>query len=54
MGQSMAILRYMGMRFGYYSTDAKDMWLIDSTIDAVQDIFSKFEGAYFSPSPEMK
>ena len=54
MGQSMAILRYLGLRFGYYSTDPMEMWLIDSTVDAVQEIFSKFEGAYFSLSPDMK
>ena len=50
----MAILRYLGMRYGYYSEDPYEIWLIDSTVDAVQDIFSKFEGAYFSPSPDAK
>ena len=42
LAQSKAILRYLGMRFGYYSTeDPEEMYIIDSTIDAINDVWEK-------------
>ncbi len=35
--QSSAILRMLGIRFGYYSTDPNTMWEIDSLIDMIED-----------------
>ena len=37
INESVASLRYLGARFGYYSNDPIQMWTIDSTIEAVQD-----------------
>jgi glutathione S-transferase len=41
--QSWSILRYLGRQHGYYPQDLETAYLIDSTIDAVEDYF----GAYF-------
>ena len=41
--QSWAILRFLGRQHGYYPQDLDTAYLIDSTIDAVEDYF----GAYF-------
>ncbi len=41
--QSWSILRYLGRQHGYYPQDLHTTYIIDSTIDAVEDYF----GAYF-------
>jgi glutathione S-transferase len=41
--QSWSILRYLGRQHGYYPQDLDTAYIIDSTIDAVEDYF----GAYF-------
>ena len=35
--QSAAILRMLGIRFGYYSTDPQTMWEIDSLLDLIEE-----------------
>ena len=54
MGQSCAILRALGMKYGYYSEDPIEMWQIDSTIDAVYDFFPRAAMVHFSPTEEAR
>ena len=51
--QTKAIVRSLGQRFGYYSSNPKEAWLIDSTIDFVSDEMGKFAGLLFA-SPDKK
>ena len=39
--QSCAILRMLGQRHGYYSSEPERMWLIDSCVDQANDFLSK-------------
>ena len=39
--QTMAILRMLGQRQGYYASDAEHMWLIDSVCDTTFDYLAK-------------
>ena len=59
MVQSQAILRALGMKFGYYPTgtteaDIKLSYLIDSTIDAIGDVITAFAKANFEQDEEKK
>ena len=45
--QSSAILRALGIRFGYYSTDPKVMWEIDSLLDFMEEGYPKAVGLGF-------
>ena len=54
MVQSYSILRAVGMEYGYYPTDAIEMWICDSTVDACYDIFAYIAKCFFSPSEEGK
>jgi len=38
--QSSAILRMLGIRFGFYSSDANTAWEIDSLIDFMEDKYN--------------
>ena len=42
------------MKHGYYSEDPLEMWLIDSTVDAVYDFFPKAAMVHFSPTEEAR
>ena len=42
--QSNAILRMMGIRLGYYSTDPNTMWAIDSLLDFLEDNYESMLG----------
>ena len=51
MTQTFSILRALGMKYGYYPTgDPTQMWLCDSTIDAVYDLFPKASDIFFKPT----
>ena len=41
MNESMAILRFLGKKFGYYSDDAAEAWYIDATADYSNDMLGK-------------
>ena len=45
--QSSAILRALGIRFGYYSTDPKVMWEIDSLLDFMEEGYPQAVGMGF-------
>ena len=38
MCQSSAILRMLGLRYGYYSNDSMTAWAIDSLVDFMEDL----------------
>lgn len=38
--QSSAILRMLGIRFGFYSTEPRTMWEIDSVVDFLEENYS--------------
>ena len=40
--QSSSILRQLGLRLGYYHADPMVCWSIDSIIDFVEDLQTKF------------
>ena len=45
MGQSLAILRFVGMKFGYMPTDAMEAFHVNYLVDRFQDI----GGLYYKP-----
>ena len=45
--QSSAILRGLGIRLGYYSTDSEICWNIDSLVDFIEDRVNTFAGYTF-------
>ena len=47
MGESLAILRFLGLTYGYYPEDPHDAWACDSIIDGFSDIFGKVGGSFF-------
>jgi glutathione S-transferase len=52
--QSIAILRYLGKKYGYYPADAYESWKVDSTIDTLGDLLNAFYRAAFAPNEETK
>ena len=52
MCQSMAALRFLGKKFKCYSEDPMEMWVIDSTLEALQDIYDQLEPVYFKHTQE--
>ncbi len=51
--QSNAILRYLGIRYGYYPVkDSELAWRIDSILDSLEDIFQGYYKAAFAPPTE--
>ena len=48
MCQSSSILRMLGMRLGYYHDDAMVCWAIDSIMDFVEDLQTKFCRIYLT------
>ena len=42
--QSNAILRFLAIRLGYYTSDAQIAWNIDSILDYTEDLYGKFVG----------
>jgi len=54
MGESIAILRFLGLTHGYYPTDFNEAWACDSLIDGYSDIFNKISGTAFMPSGQAK
>ena len=49
MAQSHAILRALGVQYGYYppSTEPLERWLVDSTLDAIGDIYEVLAKSFF-------
>jgi glutathione S-transferase len=48
LAQSIAILRYIGLRYGYYPAENPELaWRVDSTIDSLGDILNAFYKAAF-------
>ena len=55
MSQSNAILRACGIEFGYYPLgDMEKMWICDSTLDALYDVFGPCAQTVFAPTNEAK
>ena len=54
MFQTQAIMRALGMEYGYYPTDPMQMWLVDSSMDAINEVFTKCANIYFSPTDGAK
>ena len=53
--QSGAILRYLGLRYGYYPVaDAELAWRVDSTLDSQEDMVQAYYKAAFAPTEEAK
>jgi glutathione S-transferase len=53
LAQSVAIQRYIGMKYGYYPTENPELcWRIDSTIDSLGDILNAFYKAAFAPEDQ--
>lgn len=50
--QSQAMLRSMGMMFGFYPEDALQAWKVDSTLDFIGDLLGAFYKAKFNPDAE--
>ena len=50
--QSQAILRALGFRYGYYPNDLTERYQVDSTLDAIQDIYDEVAKCYFGGSDE--
>lgn len=47
-GQTLSILRYLGIKFGYYPTDHDDAWCCDSLMDGLNDILPKIYGPFLA------
>ena len=54
MAQSGAILRALGIKYGYYPSDAMERWQVDSTIDAINDIFDFVAKCLFGGTDQSK
>ena len=50
--QSVAILRFLGIKYGYYPTDAYQGWEADSIIDSVGDLTNAFYKCVHITDPE--
>ena len=48
MGQSNSMLRYLGMKYGYYPEDPLLAYNCDMICDSYNDIFSQLYAPYFS------
>ena len=49
MNQSRAAGRALAIKYGYYSTDPRTMWAIDSLVDFIQADFDKITFYGFTP-----
>mmetsp|Transcript_12136 Transcript_12136/g.16473 ORF Transcript_12136/g.16473 Transcript_12136/m.16473 type:complete len:170 (+) Transcript_12136:141-650(+) len=54
MAQTQAIMRALGMQYGYYPTEAMDRWQVDSTLDAVADIYEDVAKCFFGGAQAAK
>jgi glutathione S-transferase len=52
--QTNAIVRMLGIKYGFYSTDADECWKIDSTLDAMNDLTPKFYPVIMGENEEAK
>ena len=52
LGQTVAIARYLGKKYGYYPEDAYDAWRVDSLIDGFQDVQQVFAKIHFGGGDE--
>lgn len=50
----MAILRFVGTSYGYYSCDPEEAWKIDSICDSYADIFNAIGKAAMNPDANQK
>ena len=48
MTQTCAIIRALGQKYGYYSSNPKEAWLIDSTMDYVNETGGLFGAVIFA------
>ena len=49
MGQSNSILRYLGMKYGYYPEDPIASYKCDMICDEYFDVFQKLYMIFFTP-----
>jgi glutathione S-transferase len=54
LSQTKAILRTLGQTHGYWTKDPKEAWIIDSTMDSVNDELSKIATMKFCQDDEEK
>ena len=54
MGQTLAILRYLGMMYGYYPEDPDLAWECDALMDGYNDIIGKLYPPFFKKTEEEK
>ncbi len=55
LAQSVAVLRYVGIKYGYYPTENPELcWRIDSTIDSLGDVLNAFYKASFYTPEDQK
>ena len=54
LSQSLAILRYVGNKYGYSGADVHQNYLIDSFFDAFGDLFQKFVKVHTAATEEEK
>ena len=52
--QSTAVIRGLGIHFGYYPEDPYHAYLVDSAVDAVGDLLAAFYKGAFAPTEEAK
>ncbi len=47
-------MRYLGKRYGYYPEDPDQSWLVDSTMDALNDVINTVARIYWEKDEERK
>ena len=50
--ESMAILRFLGRKHGYYPQDAKTKYYVDMLLDQYNDLDNKLKDAFWTPKPK--
>ena len=49
MGESMAVLRFLGTKLGYYPSDPMEMYICNCLVEAYNDVFDGFHAPFFAP-----
>ena len=52
--QTLSILRFLGKRYGYQPEDADEAWIVDSTMDATNDVINTLARAFWEKDEERK
>ena len=47
-------MRYIGAKYGYFTKEPKEAWLIDSTMDAIHDMFGQTAAMLFEQDATIK